>query len=385
MAYLPFAGAGGGAAGVPVHVQHVQAQAQTQVQLVLQEALPQHYLASSSSHPLMQPQQQPPHQQYVYLHPASAAGPGALVYAAPPVPPRPLHYPAPPVPSGQAPVQTLAPPHTSSSRVQSRWRTKLCSFHLDSDGAHCPHGAACQFAHGPEQLRVPGLPGRPSVPAPREVVEAVRSALKSQQRKAAGAAALAEVGVGVGPTAGRPLPTVGTSALPPLGFALPPGYYSAAPYGGGQVAAAEGGGFWPPPLPSSLATPPPSLLPASLGSIDDKEETSPAASLGPAGLAPTATLGAGTAVASVASYASLGSAGGSLSLPSATRHPSLSSVALAAPAVAAPAAVLLPPPLRGGALADAPATDYSQSLFSIAPLPLVISTAPAEEDSGRGF
>ena len=59
----------------------------------------------------------------------------------------------------------------------SRFKTKLCSYFMDSSGSFCPHGAMCQFAHGVAELRVPGRPGEPSRPAPPETLLEAREAL----------------------------------------------------------------------------------------------------------------------------------------------------------------------------------------------------------------
>lgn len=37
-------------------------------------------------------------------------------------------------------------------RILSRYKTKLCSYYMDSNGAFCPHGAVCQFAHGESHI-----------------------------------------------------------------------------------------------------------------------------------------------------------------------------------------------------------------------------------------
>lgn len=46
-------------------------------------------------------------------------------------------------------------------RILSRYKTKLCSFFMDSGGTFCPHGESCQFAHGYADLRMPTSAGPP--------------------------------------------------------------------------------------------------------------------------------------------------------------------------------------------------------------------------------
>jgi hypothetical protein len=58
----------------------------------------------------------------------------------------------------------MQPPAASRPpRILLRYKTKLCSFFMDSGGAFCPHGESCQFAHGYEDLRT-AANAPPSVP-----------------------------------------------------------------------------------------------------------------------------------------------------------------------------------------------------------------------------
>jgi Zinc finger C-x8-C-x5-C-x3-H type (and similar) len=47
----------------------------------------------------------------------------------------------------------IARTRNGGTRVLTRFKTKLCSFFMESNGAFCPHGASCQFAHGYAELR----------------------------------------------------------------------------------------------------------------------------------------------------------------------------------------------------------------------------------------
>lgn len=97
-------------------------------------------------------------------------------------------YPTPPLGPGGAPVtgyppmypprgyHAHGPQHSKGGkgqpRILSRFKTRLCSFFMDSNGAFCPHGTSidCQFAHGYEELRLPGVNGQPSTPLPPHIL-----------------------------------------------------------------------------------------------------------------------------------------------------------------------------------------------------------------------
>jgi hypothetical protein len=99
-------------------------------------------------------------------------------------------------------------------RIMSRYKTKLCSFYMDSNGSFCPHGPECQFAHGYGDLRLPG--GAPAHP---------------------GYVAHASMGMGVGvapPHTQMPAPPQGQQPQPQAqylgtGFGAAPSAFGAAP------------------------------------------------------------------------------------------------------------------------------------------------------------
>lgn len=68
------------------------------------------------------------------------------------------------------------PPSLPPTRGMSKFRTKLCSFFMDSGGLFCPHGGDCQFAHGYEDIRVPGTGGLPSQHAPPHLISLLKTA-----------------------------------------------------------------------------------------------------------------------------------------------------------------------------------------------------------------
>lgn len=53
---------------------------------------------------------------------------------------------------------------------------QLCSFFMDSKGLFCPHGPGCQFAHGYDDIRIPGEGGAASQSAPAHLVSLLKQA-----------------------------------------------------------------------------------------------------------------------------------------------------------------------------------------------------------------